>query len=479
MKRLFCIVLTIYLALACTACSPVPNARKASEGLPHYAIEATYDANGTLSGHLEYTFVNDTDNVLDSREFLLYGVAFRKDAHTTPIEPRAFYCGESYGDMHVDRVTVNGTETETSLRGDDGEILCVPLPALYPESGATIGMDFSLSLARVNHRLGITEHSVNLGNWYPTASVYSEGTYRSYPYYANGDPFYTEAANYDVELTVPNDWQIAASGRGTVADNTHTFRTYAQRDFAAVLYPDASIRTAAAGDTQITYLFYDDADPDASMRAACDALSYFAEEYGDYPYDSFCVAETGFLEGGMEYPGLVLISDAAKESYIEVVIHETAHQWWYGLVGSNPVLHAWQDEGLTEFSTTMFYDTHPDYGQSRTDRIMKSMSAYLVYVDVYESINGTVDTSMDRSVDEFRSAYEYTYMTYVKGELLFDTLYTQIGDKKFRNGLREYFRAKCYGLAEPADLIAAFERASGRELASFFDAWLDGKVVIA
>lgn len=125
MKRLFCIVLTIYLALACTACSPVPNARKASEGLPHYAIEATYDANGTLSGHLEYTFVNDTDNVLDSREFLLYGVAFRKDAHTTPIEPRAFYCGESYGDMHVDRVTVNGTETETSLRGDDGEILCV------------------------------------------------------------------------------------------------------------------------------------------------------------------------------------------------------------------------------------------------------------------------------------------------------------------------------------------------------------------
>ena len=96
---------------------------------------------------------------------------------------------------------------------------------------------------------------------------------------------------------------------------------------------------AAGGVPVVAHLFkyrFDDAQRTALLAAAADALTVFGEKFGAYPYKTFSVVQTGFLQGGMEYPQLVIISDAlVPEVYREAVIHATAHQWFYGLVGND------------------------------------------------------------------------------------------------------------------------------------------------
>ncbi len=74
----------------------------------------------------------------------------------------------------------------------------------------------------------------------------------------------------------------------------------------------------------------------------------------DYPYTKLDVAEAPLGKHGMEYPALVLIgSDVYRTERLKLeplVVHETAHQWWYNLVGSDPVASPAIDESLAEYS---------------------------------------------------------------------------------------------------------------------------------
>lgn len=478
MKKIFSIVICtmIFIAAACvlTACKPLDGKDNRSQ----YHITAAYE-NGVLTGSLDYELVNTTGNVLKEQQFLLYGQAYRSDAvHPAVKQASAYYGGASHGQMTVSDVKVAGVETTPELLGDDSEIVSVKFRDLYPNEKTIISMSFELQLAKVNHRLGITPHTVNLAQWYPTACPKSEdGAFLAYPYYSIGDPFCTDSADFDIKLTVPSDYKIAASASQTVNDGVYHLQAENMRDFAMVLSPEFTILESQVGNTTVRYCHYNDLKAEESLKIAEEALAYY-NNYYQYPYDTYTVAETGFVHGGMEYPGLVLISDAAGEGYPEVIVHETAHQWWYGLVGNDEVQDAWMDEGLTDFMTTLFYDHHAQYGVSRTDRIMKKLAAYLTYVDVYSSLNGQVDTSMNRALNEFKNEQEYTYMTYVKGELMFDTLRTTIGESKFDKALKSYCKHFAHKRATPADMISEFSKAAGTDLEPFFNSWLEGKVAL-
>ena len=209
--------------------------------------------------------------------------------------------------------------------------------------------------------------------------------------------------------------------------------------------------------------------------AAVDALKTFSDKFGEYPYESMSSVETQFLQGGMEYPGLAMISDAlAPDIYREALVHETAHQWWYAAVGNDEVRYPWLDEGLTEFSTSIFYRENPSYEVDYEKRIADALGAYVLYFDAFKTASS--DTSMTRKVCDYESPFEYTYMTYVKGELMFESLRSIIGDEKFFAGLRDYYASYKFKVAKPDDLIGCMEKAAGRNLKGFFDSWTEGKV---
>ena len=158
--------------------------------------------------------------------------------------------------------------------------------------------------------------------------------------------------------------------------------------------------------------------------------------------------------------------------YLELVtVHETAHQWWYGLVGNNQIQDAWLDEGLTEYSTVLYYGHR--YGQEREEEVYKSLmgEGKYNYLQLYTHLDD-VDETIHRPVYEFSDWVLYDLLVYGKGAMLFHSLRQEMGDELFLQGLKEYLQDNWFDNAEKADIIRAFDKVSGRKWQQHFDQWL-------
>lgn len=462
---LLSVLLTVvFLPIACT---------DGAEPRTKYVIAAEYDGNRRINAHMTVDYYNDTGVELDEIMFHLYPRAYREGATFSPVAAKEY---SAHGDLSVLGVTVNGESCEIRIIGQDDDILAVSA-SVEPTRRVSIGVDFCIELPIVKHRFGLWEGAVNLGNWFPILCAYKNG-FDTHPYYANGDPFDSGYADFEVSITVPQKFSVAVGG--DVSENSDGEKKTVSsalnnaRDFAAVI-GEWKCAEKTVGKTAVRY-YYREGEANKILGAAEAALTTYSELFGEYAYDSLAIVKTPFLQGGMEYPALVYISDDLNEEMsVEVTAHEIAHQWWYAAVGNNQVEEAWLDEALAEYSTTVFYENNPSYGVTRDDRVKDALRAYLLYVELYKD-NGKADTSMNRRVNGYINSMEYTYMTYVKGQLMLDELRNLIGDEAFFGALKQYYADYMYKIAHTDCLIAAFEKSSARELKGFFDAWLRGDV---
>lgn len=482
MKKYLCFILAACTAAATftlTACKK--NETRANE----YDILASYDSETkTLTGTVNFTYYNDTDNEIGDLKFNLYGNAFRENAKYSPVSQSytdsAYYAGKSYGSLTVDSVE---NCAGWNVGGEDENILTVTLQTpVYPEENAKISISYKLSLANVNHRTGVTENTVNLGNFYPVLCAYTSEGFKECPYYSCGDPFLSECANYKVTLDYPSGYTAATSGKAgkETASSDRKKCTYTldkARDFAIVLSDKFNVETRTVGNTEVKYYYYKDANPKVSISAASESVEYFNKTFGSYVYPTLSVVQTGFCYGGMEYPGLTMISDKLDaDGNIYTIVHENAHQWWYAMVGSDQLNCAWQDEGLAEYSSLLFFENHPSYAFTRTGIIGSATKAYRAYYSVYKQIFGEADTTMNRHLSEYESDYEYANVAYNKGLILFEMLRQSIGDEKFLSALKDYFNDNIYTIASCDNLLASFLKYG--DLEGFFSSFIDGKIVI-
>ena len=109
--------------------------------------------------------------------------------------------------------------------------------------------------------------------------------------------------------------------------------------------------------------------------------------------------------------------------------------------------------------------------------VKTSKDNYTLFISVYQDVLGQIDTSM-RAVNEYQTEPEYTYCIYVKGVLMFESLYQLIGEKQFISSLKTYYNENKFTNAEPEDLINSFERTCKQNLSNFFESWTNGKVII-
>ncbi|MFX3623602.1 MAG: M1 family aminopeptidase [Ectobacillus sp.] len=75
----------------------------------------------------------------------------------------------------------------------------------------------------------------------------------------------------------------------------------------------------------------------------------------------------------MEYPGAMLVGKTSQRNDIlqHHIVHEIAHQWFYGVVSNDPYYHAWLDEGITAFATALFFASYDD---NAMDEIISAIS---------------------------------------------------------------------------------------------------------
>nr|MDE7380254.1 M1 family metallopeptidase [Clostridia bacterium] len=393
---------------------------------------------------------------------------------------KAYYAGKSYGGESVEKV--EGCAS-WEVAGEDQNILSVTLnEPVYPEQTVEVSITYTLDLAKVNHRTGVTANTVNLGNFYPVLCAYSQEGFIETPYYTNGDPFVSECADYEVSLTTPKDYIAATSGKEvsrSVAGEvvTSKYELSRARDFAAVISRDFKTMQRKSGNCDVTLYYCGDRQPTRELDAACESLEYFSSTFGEYAYPTLSVVFTPLCVSGMEYPALTMISEGMDEAdSIYTIVHENAHQWWYAMVGSDQVNCAWQDEGLAEYSSVCFFEQYPSYGFTRTAILGAAIKSYRAYYSVYNQIFGKADTSMTRPLNEFASDYEYVNVAYNKGLLMFESVRTAMGDKKFFNALKNYFNDNCFKIASQEDLIAKLS--AQHDVEGVLDSYIEGKVVI-
>ena len=315
--------------------------------------------------------------------------------------------------------------------------------------------------------------------------MYENGNFVIDSYHYNGDPFYSEVANYNVNLNVPSNLVLATTGSITdkqVSDDTtnYNIKALTVRDFAMVLSDKFNVVSDKVGDTTVNYYYYNNQYPNEAIRASVDSVNTFNKLFGKYPYSTLSVVESDFVHGGMEYPNLVLISDMVdvQSDYINVIVHEIAHQWWYGIIGNNEFNYGWLDEGLTEYSTILFYNENPSYNVNTKELIKNTTNSYVTFVDVYTKVFNSVDTSMNRKLNEYNNESEYVYIAYVKGMLMFDSIKDVLGKDKFIKCLQTYFEDNKFKIATPDSLIEAFCKGAKCNLRPVFESWINGKVKI-
>ena len=188
--------------------------------------------------------------------------------------------------------------------------------------------------------------------------------------------------------------------------------------------------------------------------------------------------ETPFNEGGMEYPALVYISSSLEEkAYNEVIIHETAHQWWQSVVGNNEIKYGFLDEGLAEYSVIIFYENNSEYNIKREDLISSTEKTYRLFCSVFDRLYNKVDTTMFRELKDYKGEYEYVNIAYIKGCLMHEYLRKGIGDKKYFKGLQDYYSEYKFKNATPYDFVGVFEK-QGLDVSGFFDSFFNGSVII-
>ncbi|MBQ3502209.1 MAG: M1 family metallopeptidase [Clostridia bacterium] len=460
------------------------------QGLSTYYMDINYN-NETKTLYAEQTlnYINNSDALLNEIYLHLYVANFCAGAKNTPIEDmykaKAYPNGESFATLNIIRVKLNNVDIMPEYEGEDNDIMKINLNnKLEPTASTEIYIEYSLTLPNVSHRFGYTESGINLANFYPVACVYDENGWSKNPYHYNGDPFYSDMANYYVNFTCPANLTCAFSGNATkTVDGLtayYSLENVCVREFAVMLSDNFKVLSKKDGDITYTYYYLQDNTPDKALQCAIDSINTFSEIYYPYPYKTYNVVQSSFLYGGMEYPMLSLISNSIEnyDDYLNVIVHETAHQWWYSLVGNDQYTNPWLDEALTEFSTLMFYDNNKGYNLNRKDMLNAMQENYNLFVSVYSDVLGSIDTSLTRDISQYPTSPEYTYCVYVKGTLMFDSLYQLLGKKQFLKAVQLYAKTHAYNIATPADLISCFEKTSKSNLENFFDCWLNDKVII-
>ena len=494
----FAAVALAVLVLAVTALSLMSSTNlltKARRNCDTITINAEYNSVAkTLDVVQNVRYENRTEVTLTGIKFHIYANAYRDGAKFSPVTsnevPKAYPSGKSFGNISVGSVKVGGAAVGVFIEGEDENVLSVPLiTPLRPGKNVSIDLTYTIKLANIKHRLGWTDNAVNLGNFYPVPVIFEDGAWQTYPYSHNGDPFYNALHNFNVTMKCDRDLVVASSGTLVSTDeqglkSVYAFKSSAIRDFAMVLSKNFENVTKVVDKITVNYFYLDDSDPQQSLRTAVDSIKTFSRLFTKYPYKQLSVVQTDFLHGGMEYGELVYIAldvltgdgdnEPSRSSHNQVIIHEIAHQWWYGITGNNQVHTAWIDEGLAEYSTLLFYDHNPQYKVETKRLIANARDNYSFYVKLINTLGAEVDPEMNKDLNTFRTSYDYVFMTYVRGMLLFADLEKLLGQSLLTRGLREFARETSFGFATQDKLVKSLERTTRFKLQLFFDSFLSG-----
>jgi hypothetical protein len=419
------------------------------------------------------TYINKENVDLKNVYFHVYPNAFKK-RETAPFLfdsfETAYPNGFEKGYIDIEEVKVNGNKINYKLIGKGDTILKLDLnKKLNKGKSIDISMKYTVKLPPAQDRFGYGDKTFNFGNWYPIAAVYDEDGWNLDPYYSVGDPFYSDVSNYNVKIKAPRDIVLATSGNiieEKIKGDKKIWDIEAKlmRDFAWVASNHFEKITKNYDNTAINLYFLDGVSEVVKQRAidfSKSSLKYFNNIFGKYPYGKLSVVQTSF-PSGMEYPGIVYIGDnyynEKKIGSLElVIVHEIAHQWWYGIVGNDEIDEAWLDESLATYSEYIY--AYEEYGEDTANEYYKNGIE-----NNYEMSKELIkDKNILKSLNEFVGWNDYGPLVYSRGAMMIHDINKQFGKEELYDILKTYYEEFKFKNATTEDFLRIVEDKTNSE----------------
>ncbi|MUG89047.1 M1 family peptidase [Paenibacillus timonensis] len=482
-----------------------PTAEVLSNRVAEYHIDVTLnEKDGTLTGSETLTWTHPGKKTINEVYLHLYPNAFSSEDTT--------FMKESGGKLRGDIMPKDGWGSMeiTELRTTDGISLLHRIQYVQPDDGnskdktlakvrlpvsvqggesLTLRMKFTVKLPKIFARMGVADDFVMAGQWFPKISVYepvgtrgrtSEG-WNLHQYHGNSE-FYSDFGIFSVRINVPETYNVAATGfqtkkavlkdgRKTVqfyADDVHDFAWSASPNF---IYAEEPFSSAEVPGVRIK-LYLDPTHKDLKERyfyAAKVALANYSKWYGRYPYSTLTVVvppANGNGAGGMEYPTLVTAFGAASDSpsYDELertVIHEIAHQFFYGMVANNEFEEAWLDEAFASYAE---------------DKLMEQEFGIAPNLPIQSALI-TSPASLTQNAWKYGSGDGYAKNAYYRGKLILLDIERQVGSKTMKRILSTYSHKYRFKHPTTADFQRVVEQVTSRSWKSYFQQYVyDGKM---
>jgi len=509
---------------------PAPNDVRSGSGRPgpkywqqraDYKIAATLDpARNELRGRETIHYTNHSPDALPYLWLFVEQNLCAPNSITNQLnQPPLVFLGSTFdfscqgfnGGGHLESLRIGGVDAKRTVYGTTMRIdLASPLAP-----GASIDIDavwhFNVPPqggGRMGHDGGLYE----MAQWYPRMVVYDDVRGWNHEPYIGAGEFYLEYGNFDVSLTVPEAYIVAATGELTNPEQvlTRTQRTRLAaarksdkpvaiitadeagnldvvrpplaardrpvppltwhftatnvRDFAFAAGPNFRWDASGYNGILIESLYRPSATkwPEVN-RMGREAIKYFSEQWYPYPWSHATTVE-GPIEG-MEYPMLTFTPNSpAREDQQWVIAHEFGHEWFPMTVGSNERLFPWMDEGFNTFidlaNAAKYFQGTP-YGDS--------IEVHPLHLYADHAKPGE-EQPLITNPTQVRDLF---WVGYQKPALMMQILrYEVLGKDRFDAAFREYVKAWAFKHPTPADFFRMMRDESGMDLDWFWRGWI-------
>lgn len=391
------------------------------------------------------------------------------------------------GSIEIWNLKMNGQVVDWLYEGEMDNVMQIPLPdPLAAGEQAVITMEFVTAVPQDTGRnYGVfaqVDDVMALAHFYPLLAVYDEEGWHTDPPVEFGDPTFTDAGFYYVTLSAPSDQVVAGSGSVVgQADNgrkqSQTIVAGPARDFYLALSPNYVVETLTVGETTINS--YAPAAYAAGAKQAAEvaanALKVFNQRLVPYPYTELDIVATPTLALGIEYPGIIAITQREYDPdnplsnsipnsvFLETTVaHEMGHQWFYNIVGNDQLEEPWLDEALAQYVTGLYY--LDIYGRAAAESYQESWS------DRLDTANNA-NTPIGLPVSTYEGA-AYSAIVYGRGPLFVQALASEMGQATFDTFLQDYVVQNQWEIATTQSFQSLAEAHCQCDLNALFNEWV-------
>ncbi len=348
--------------------TPTPDPTPTPTLLPLNGQETQYDIDLIVNYYNRYisvtshsTYTNKTHTPISEMVFIVYPT---------------YFSGTFGNVIYMKSVRLAGTTAELEYRWEGTRMIITLKTPLQPGETIEFVHEYELYMPDREGVFGQTGRQLSLAYWYPFIPPFTED--KGWLAYDTaqvnglivGDSLVFEAADFNVNLQFTDrreNLQIAAGALPKEADGVLHYSLPLARAFTFVISDRYTVIERDVNGVKVrAYAFTEDAHSgEAAADLAARSIELYSELFSPYNREVYNVVEAD-IGIGMEFDGLVLMlssfywyyNDTPKTDLTIIVPHETAHQWFFSMVGNDQALEPWLDESMATYSEALFYERY-------------------------------------------------------------------------------------------------------------------------